>query len=549
MPAVIENLEQRQYFVAIAPTSYETYLVELVNRARANPTLEATRQSINLNEGLNAGQITTTPKQPYAYNGFLTSSAAKHALYMLQTGQITLVGANGTIPADRMLNEGYLFTGTVNGSAEDVTALVQDTTFPNDLTPYIDTIFKNLFVDGANANRPNRTNMLAESLKEVGAGIYTGDYGPNNGGGQGGGNTNGPQGLTAVLDMALATSNANGDVFLTGVAYDDISGDNFYSPYVQSGANFITEGLGNVTVSARNISTNATFTTTTYNSGAYSLRLTPGTYDVIATGTTLGGSVRYPAVVIGSKNVKRDFTTQQAGSTVPTPGTNVPPPTVNPISRTGDLRGKVYLDLDGDGRRDNEQGGDVLSGIRVYVDNNKNGRLDAGDVYGVTQANGAYRITGLQPGVYTLRVDTPDGFRVSIPSGDGSYQVKVTSQKQRKVNSIALTEQTLIAGRVYRDDNANGVFDPTVERGRSNWRVFIDLNNDGVWQREIEPATKTDKEGKYSFRDLLPGSYTIRVVPKAGYLQTEPATGGYTVQLNASGIGVRDLNFGERRLT
>lgn len=542
MSAQIENLEQRQYFASVPPSAYEQYMIELFNRARANPVLEALRYGIDLNEGLNQGfQITTAAKQPYAPNGFLVSSARGHANWMRINGQVSYVGANGTIPEDRMEIEGYVFSGSAQGSAENVAALQDPNPYTGDLTDEIDTIYRNWFLDTAFTNRPNRVNIMAEGFKEMGAGIVTGlwDLGDNVD----------EYGLAAVTDLALSTGNANGDVFLTGVAYDDLDDNNFYSPYVATTpAAGVSEGLGGVTITARNIADNTTYTTTTFGSGGYSLRLQPGQYDIIATGGGLGGTVRYPVVVIGSRNVKRDFTPDMVGSNAPAPGTTTPPPTTNPITLTGDLRGKVYFDADGDGRRDNEDDPEVLAGIRVYLDKNNNDRLDAGDTFAVTQANGAYRIVGQQPGIYTLRVDTPDGFRVSSPN-EGEFLVKINRQRQSRVRAIALTEQTLIAGRVYRDTNANGVFDTTTDRGMGNRRVYIDLNNDGVWQREIEPSRRTNREGKYGFRELLPGTFVVRIVPRAGYLPTQPVGGGgYTVSLTASGIGVRGIDFGERLL-
>ena len=53
-------LESRRLFAAVYPSNYEQYLVELINRGRANPAAEASRYGIDLNEGLAAG----TPSEP-----------------------------------------------------------------------------------------------------------------------------------------------------------------------------------------------------------------------------------------------------------------------------------------------------------------------------------------------------------------------------------------------------------------------------------------------------------------------------------------------------
>ena len=50
------------------PNDYEQYLLELINRGRADPAAEAARYGIDLNEGLSPGTISSDPKQPLAVN-------------------------------------------------------------------------------------------------------------------------------------------------------------------------------------------------------------------------------------------------------------------------------------------------------------------------------------------------------------------------------------------------------------------------------------------------------------------------------------------------
>src|SRR3954465_5964762 len=110
MPQFIsESLEDRRYFAALPPSAEETYEIELINRDRANPPLAALRYGINLNEGLNGNQISTTAKQPVSLNAFLIDSSYTHSLWMQQNAQVSLVGANGTLPQDRMIAAGYPF--------------------------------------------------------------------------------------------------------------------------------------------------------------------------------------------------------------------------------------------------------------------------------------------------------------------------------------------------------------------------------------------------------------------------------------------------------
>ena len=46
-----------------------------------------------------------------------------------------------------------------------------------------------------------------------------------------------------------------------------------------------------------------------------------------------------------------------------------------------------------------------LAGVHVYVDTNLDGNFDAGEPEATTNAAGAYLITGLAPGTYTVRIE------------------------------------------------------------------------------------------------------------------------------------------------
>src|SRR5215218_3843830 len=107
-----ESLESRRLFAVALPTDYEQYMLELLNRARANPSAEASRLGISLNEGLPAGTITSTAKQPLAFNTNLIDAARKHSAWMIANDTFAHAGENNTDPGDRMTAAGYDFSGT-----------------------------------------------------------------------------------------------------------------------------------------------------------------------------------------------------------------------------------------------------------------------------------------------------------------------------------------------------------------------------------------------------------------------------------------------------
>lgn len=52
-------------------TAHEQYMIELINRARADPLAEAQKYGIGLNDFLAPGTITSAPKQPLAVSPYL----------------------------------------------------------------------------------------------------------------------------------------------------------------------------------------------------------------------------------------------------------------------------------------------------------------------------------------------------------------------------------------------------------------------------------------------------------------------------------------------
>ena len=81
-----------------------------------------------------------------------------------------------------------------------------------------------------------------------------------------------------------------------------------------------------------------------------------------------------------------------------------------------------------------------------------------------------------------------------------------------------------INGTKFEDLNGNGGFDDS-ERVLSGW--VIRLKQDGL---EISNTT-TDDSGRYSFTNLAPGKYTVVEDQEAGWEQSVPGSGYYTINL------------------
>ncbi len=296
---LMQALEPRRLLSAVYPTPFEQYLVELINQARANPAATAADFHIDLNEGLEEGTISPDAKQPVAINPFLVDGARSHSQWMLDADLFQHNGPGTATPGDRMTWAGYQFILPWEWG-ENIAWRGNTRRLP-DPTQTTAQLHKDLFVDQGIDDRGHRTNMLDPAHKEVGTGILAGiftqdgyDY----------------KAIMATEDFAASGGNS----FLTGVAYNDtVTKDQFYTP---------GEGLNGVTITAQRLSDNQVFTTSTWESGGYSLQLPPGTYRVAAAGTGLDGTVGYGKVTIGTQNVKRDFTKA-------TPALDLTPPTAS----------------------------------------------------------------------------------------------------------------------------------------------------------------------------------------------------------------------------
>jgi len=137
---------------------------------------------------------------------------------------------------------------------------------------------------------------MLPAVREIGLGVLVGEFTIPN--------------PTRTFNSVMVTQNfalSGPDVFLTGVAYDDLGGDGdeFYTP---------GEGEGGVSIEAVRAGDGAVFSTTTWASGGYTLALPTGTYRVTASSAAMGVQV-FDNVVIDAINVKLDVTTQPAPAT------------------------------------------------------------------------------------------------------------------------------------------------------------------------------------------------------------------------------------------
>lgn len=89
---------------------------------------------------------------------------------------------------------------------------------------------------------------------------------------------------------------------------------------------------------------------------------------------------------------------------------------VSPIpvmADTGEIQGIKWNDQNGDGI--NQSSEPFLSEVKVYLDLNNNGVVDPDEPTQVTDVNGQYQFTGLEPDTYIVREIVPTGYTQTFP--------------------------------------------------------------------------------------------------------------------------------------
>ena len=163
-----EILEDRIVLTVVTMTAYEQLLLELVNRARSDPSGEAARYGIDLNEGLTPGTISATPKQPLAPNQILVDVAGAHSQDMLDQDYFDHTGKDGREPHERATDAGYDWLAFAENIAWGG---VTPPSFPIDQTQHVYERHQGLFESPG-----HRVNLLGETYQEVGLGVRYGYY-------------------------------------------------------------------------------------------------------------------------------------------------------------------------------------------------------------------------------------------------------------------------------------------------------------------------------------------------------------------------------------
>jgi len=272
------------------PTNRETLSLELINRARANPTLEGEFLNATGNNDvvgaisffkINMDLVVAAFKEyevrpPIAFNKQLNQAALRTSSLMKEH-DVQAHTING-IPFDQRINEsGYSWTNIGENIFAYAKSMVQGHAGFN-----ID------WGEGPNGiqNPPGHRNTIMGTktvFKEVGISVLTNipsslKVGP----------------MIIAQDFGIPQGNKN---FITGVVYDDLNANKFYD---------LGEGIGGVTISTEN----GAYKAVTTDSGAYTLPIDKiGDTRAQASGENFPNQIQN--ITLKYQNYKLDFNIQK----------------------------------------------------------------------------------------------------------------------------------------------------------------------------------------------------------------------------------------------
>ncbi len=209
------------------------------------------------------------------------------------------------------------------------------------------------------------------------------------------------------------------------------------------------------------------------------------------------------------------------------------------IRGSNSISGLKYEDLNNDRIRNSGERG--ISGWEMVLTGSTWYGKPLPTLTATTDTNGNYKFERLLPGTYRLSETSRTGWIQTAPE-EGSYDIRFDfavpprEEKNRDFGNRLAAQS--ISGVKYNDINGNGARDPG-EPGMSGWKINLEPAAGGV----IDVAT-TEADGSYSFTDVASGTYTIREIMKPGWEQKAPASGTYTVTLDASTPSVSGRDFG-----
>ena len=199
--------------------------------------------------------------------------------------------------------------------------------------------------------------------------------------------------------------------------------------------------------------------------------------------------------------------------------------------------GNSYNDRNRNARKDS--GDEGIAGWEIFADINNNGVRDASEPRTTTDGVGNYTLR-VAPGTYNVRIVRPSNWIPSI-SSELFKTITVTGSGTATANFGSVIPSDTASGFKWLDVNADGIRDAG-EPALAGVYIYLDLDGDD--RPDIgEPASVTKADGSYSLTPPGAGTFAIREVVEAGYIQTFPAAGEHTITYDGTNP-LRGFDFG-----
>lgn len=240
----------------MAISAAEQFMLELINRSRLDPLGEAARQGIDLNQNLSPGQLHSGARGVLAPEAALELAAIGHSQWMLAADIFSHTGLNSSSPSDRAVAAGYQGWG----AGENISW--RGTTGVMNLEAVIGQQHADLFLSSG-----HRVNLLRDSYREIGLAQEAGAFSYND----------------TAYNSSMVTQNFSTQsekFYVTGVVYDDVNGDKFYSigegrggtAFATSGDNTTSAAAGGYALEA--VEGGAVLVTGSVDGQAFAVRIT-----------------------------------------------------------------------------------------------------------------------------------------------------------------------------------------------------------------------------------------------------------------------------------
>jgi hypothetical protein len=161
---------------------------------------------------------------------------------------------------------------------------------------------------------------------------------------------------------------------------------------------------------------------------------------------------------------------------------------------TGRLSGLVFTDSNLNGRPDT--GEQRLSGRSIYIDANRNKRLDAGERIAWTNSNGEWAFNDLAPGGFLIRQNYATSEWRPVQPNNDEWWFNVTAGSNQSTNFGVVRINASLTGASKGKITLPGVTPSVFKKGV---KIFYDADGDGVLDKN-EKVVTTDSQGRFDFK-------------------------------------------------